>query len=250
MNKIRNSFVTALSALVLCLAVVPTFAMAEQKVELSKSSGSSLKNSMNKLNIDIQTQDELINKLQNGQMLDSENPKELSKVPEDALTPSLDDPVKRYTFPDGSVIENGIEIISKTEFDKDGNVLAEYNKGNAGEIGTLSSEEIIKSKCGSGYCIYTLKVYHDRAGVEAYFMATVNIINGGADKITSVGDYYIYTLYGSSSNENLDINRGTELEGSAPAAATLKFTWSAVGSSTMKLRLNVENDSYYSSASW
>ncbi len=250
MYKFRKGFFAAICfALALC-ATTPTFATPAKKIEISQSDELKLRKNMQKLKIDKKTQDKLVTKIRSGQMLDSENPEKLAMVPKEALTASMNDPVKRYTFPDGSVIESGIEIISKTEFDKDGNVLKEYSEKNSGEIGTLSDEDIISSKCGSGYCNYTLKVYHDRGGVYAEYLAAVSIINGGADKISEVGDHSIHCLYGSSTNENLTINRKTELEGISPATATLTFTYVAVGSSTMRLRLNVEDGGYYSSANW
>jgi hypothetical protein len=232
------------------LAVSPTFAASEKKIEISKSNENQLRENFQKLKIDKKTQEKLIDKIKNGQVLDSENPNELAKVPEEALTPTLNDPVKRYTFPDGSVIENGIEIISKTELDKDGNILHEYHKKNSGEIGILSDEEIIKSTCGSGYCNYTLRVYHNRGAVYAEFLAAISLVKNGPDTISDVGDYDITCLYGYSTGEDLRIDRGKELEGIAPAAATLSFTWVNVGSTTMRLRLNVEDDSFYSSANW
>jgi hypothetical protein len=128
MRKFRKSLLAAFCfVMALGLAVSPTFAASEKKIEISKSNENQLRENFQKLKIDKKTQEKLIDKIKNGQVLDSENPNELAKVPEEALTPTLNDPVKRYTFPDGSVIENGIEIISKTELDKDGNILHEYH---------------------------------------------------------------------------------------------------------------------------
>ncbi len=68
---------------------------------------------MSDLGIDKATQNKLIEKLKRGEMLDSMNPEKLSQIPEDTLTATLEEPVKTYTFPDGSVIKVEIKVISE-----------------------------------------------------------------------------------------------------------------------------------------
>lgn len=244
MGSIGKNLILSLS-LVLGLTVGSPTSAQTSKLEVTQDNVNVIKENMLKMNIDEEDYPELSEKIKAGQMLDSQNPEELAKIPKDALTPSLTDPVKRYTFPDGSVIESGIEIISKTELDKEGNVLREFKNKEHGKNTVAAEEEIIKSKCGSGYCNYTLKVYHKTLIVEASFLATVSIIDDGPDRISDVGDHYIWCLYGYSSGESLTINREVELEKIAPAAATLTFTHVApAGSVISRLRLNVENDRY------
>lgn len=65
---------------------------------------------LDKLNIDKTTQDNLINKLENNQIWNCMDEEQVSKIPENYFNVSIDEPVKRYTFSDRSVIETKLEL--------------------------------------------------------------------------------------------------------------------------------------------
>lgn len=60
---------------------------------------------LEELGVDTETQDQLITKLENGEIWDSMNPELIESLPEYYHTVNLDEPFKEYVFPDGSVYQ-------------------------------------------------------------------------------------------------------------------------------------------------
>jgi len=178
-----------------------------------------------KLNIDRATQKKLLDKINRGEILDSENPEKVKAVAE-KLTISKKKPYAEYTFPDGSKIRR-----QATETDV---VVSPMNTVIYKNI-TVYEETTLQA------CSYPARIRID-----------MDYPNSG---IVSVGpDYSIVVLGGTFSNANLAIIRYTQ-SGSLPAYARCRweFTYApggyVIGSGTGYCYLYVKDLDWWSSIS-
>lgn len=185
------------------------------------------------MGVDKGIQDKLLRKLQNGQIWDSMNPEKLRKVPTGALTPTLKEPIKRYVFPDGSVIVSEIENLGTPVFVK---------KSGSGVVGISGG--------GTGYYQYVNKKISYKGALYGYgFYADFTLVNGAYDYIDDVYDPFVNVVGGSGSINSCMINKSKE-SSTKPARATcsvqLDFAGGVVGSGTHILELTVGKDTYKS----
>jgi len=148
---------------------------------------------MDELGIEKTVQDNLIEKIKNGELLDSENPEKVKQAAK-YLKVSKQNPIAEYTFEDGSKIVKGI-IIEKEE---------------------ISPHGIITT---------TATPFYDSAFIDAEFKAKI-ILNTDypASSILSVYDSRITITFGDYSNDVLSIIKPTQ-SGSTPAHARLAFKY-------------------------
>ncbi|WP_314303423.1 hypothetical protein [Brevibacillus parabrevis] len=234
MKKLLSITLAALVALAAFGVGSGEIVSAKQKVELSKQEEKEMKRKLKDLGINEKTQDKLLEKYKNGYIWDSMNPEVLSQLPEDALEISAKNPVKTYTFQDGSVLKLEAKVVEKT---------VENNRG----ISPLST-----SQCGSGYCKYFEVLVDGSSGVQsAEFYADIVLVNGGYDYISNVYDDSIVVIGGSYSNDSLKIERQKETS-NQEAYARLKWNTTAIGGAggaTSYLRLYVGDDDWRITAS-
>lgn len=200
------------------------------KIFISDEIKLEIKQSLSELNIDEETQIKLINKLEQGEIWDCMDKSLVAQIPDNYFDISEDEPIKRYTFPDGSVIEQRIEIPNMM-----------YPSAISG--GTVSS--------GSGYSTYKgVKVSKTSGLMGMGFYADYTIVQNGSDIIENIYDRWVKVVGGSYSVSTFEITRRTEVS-SSPAMAKLiaDISWvgGITGSGTEWLYLNVGKDKAWSS---
>ncbi|MBG9944392.1 hypothetical protein ABE237_17050 [Brevibacillus formosus] len=86
--------------------------VTQQKHKLSESELAELKDKLSDLGINEVTQEKLIEKYENGQPWDSVNPAKLKKIAP-SFQISSKNPVQRYTFEDGSVLQLKVTVLKE-----------------------------------------------------------------------------------------------------------------------------------------
>jgi len=212
---------------------VTGFAQVDDKFDrkLTDQELKDFKDNAKSLRIDEKTQEKLIKKLQKGKMLDSDNPKKYSDEIRAALEVSAEEPIKEYTFDDGSKV-----VVSVTE---------EKTQREEAVFGILATS------CGTGYCNFTsYKVQKETLTANVSFKADFTLVYGHqyADRITDVWDENASVIGGKIVGyPSLSITRGTEVVGGSNALAKLTFTYenfNSSGSTDVELRLYVGRDTY------
>lgn len=209
-------------------------AQTKARVELSKQEIKQLKENLEEIGVKANVQEKLIEKYQNGEVWDSMNPSVTSKLSEDLFTLSSKDPVKSYTFPDGSVLRLKATVLEEKEM------------SDIDDNGSITPFEY--SRCGSGYCKFYELLVEASSGVQsAEFYADYVIVDDGYDYISDVYDYSIVTLAGDYTLEAFEIVRPRE---SADRDAYAKLQWkaTAVGgtaAATSWIRFYVGSDDWY-----
>lgn len=213
------------------------FAQTDDKVE-QKLSGEQLKDikkNANNLKIAEKTQKKLIKKLEKGEMIDSNNPAKYTKEVNEALKVTAEEPLKEYTFEDGSKA-----VVSITE---------EKVQKKEDSIGILSTS------CGSGYCNFiSHKVKKETLIANVSFLVDFTLLYGSqyADRITDAWGQSVSVIGGELSGYPiLKVRRGTEIVGGSRAEARLTFTYknfNGTGTTDAELRLYVGRDTYSVSA--
>jgi len=180
-----------------------------------------IKASFEELDIDVQTQERLLVKLESGQLIDSLNPEKINEGVSTKFTNQQSsntiriDAINAYTirtvFPDGSVSVRGIEP----------------------GPGTV---------CGTGYCNYNnTKISYNTGVINSSFLANYSIVNGGYSSISRVWNADVYVLGGTVSDLELKITRPTETY-SYSANATMTWAYNTVfGSTFQHLDLDIKN---------
>lgn len=211
----------------LLLSAIQGFAI-ENNVKISVENENEIRTNLNELGIYGQTQDNLINKLREGMIWDCMDKNKVSKIPKNFFDLTESNPVKRYVFADGSVIEKKMEILSKKVLVKKGAISG----------GDTSS--------GTGYfCVKKAKISTRKGLVGMGFFADYCSVNGGNDYISSVYDEWIKVIGGSSSTPSLKIVKKKEnLNGPAKAKLTAQVSYvgDIAGSGTEWLYLCVGDD--------
>ncbi|MCR4431212.1 MAG: hypothetical protein NUV45_09375 [Tepidanaerobacteraceae bacterium] len=218
-------------SVILCVVVILSIsfsALAKDNVSFSleENMKSKIRSNLDELSIDRETQDKLIKKLERGELWDSMNPEKVSQVPIRDLTPSIDKPVKRVVFEDGSVIENKIdfseatikEIYAESSSDMQPKATITYYKNVkvSGKKGTVG---------GGFYADYYINWDYDEDGISA------------------VRDSYINVVGGSYSNKELKIVKSRE-NASGPAEATLTadISYGGYAGETFHFKMYVGHD--------
>lgn len=212
----KRIFISSFLSLIIILGGVTCYADSVESnvVNLSEEDELEIREMLDELNIDKKTQDNLINKLENNQIWDCMDEGQVSKIPESYFNVSIDEPVKRYTFPDGSVIETKLELLEEPPM-----ILHSAVTG-----GSTSS--------GSGYStVRGAKISTKKGLLGMGFYADYTNVHGGYDYISRVYDSWVKVVGGSYSNRNLKIVKKRE-NSSGPAQAKLSADVSWVGGLT------------------
>lgn len=195
-----------------------------------------IKENMDRIGVKKSKQKDLLQKLANGNMLDSDNPEKVEEVM-DELVLTSDTSTKSYEFEDGSILKVGIEkkdpTISKLE------------------VNSLQSITPYSVKCGTGYCNYTdYEISADTTTLRTSATVSFSIVSGvnNADSISSISDLLVTVYGGTFSDKSYAITRATEdVYNDRPAQAHAAFITTYTGnivSTTTKLRLHVGEDGY------
>lgn len=212
---------------------VAGFAQAKDKFDrkLTTQEIKDFKDNAKSLKIDEKTQKKLLKKLENGELIDSDNPSKYSDEINAALEVSAEEPIKEYTFEDGSKV-----VVSVTE---------EKTQREEAVFGITSTS------CGTGYCNFTsYKVQKETPVANVSFRADFTLVYGHqyADIITDAWDESASVIGGKISvYPSVRISRGTEVVGGSKAEAKLTFTYenfNGTGSTDVELRLYVGRDTY------
>jgi hypothetical protein len=212
----------------------------QQKHKLSEAELAELRDKLSDLGINEVTQEKLIEKYENGQPWDSVNPAKLKQIAP-TLRISSNNPVQRYTFEDGSVLELKVKVLKEETISSDqaANLMAKKGKEP-------------KPECGTGYCKFYDVLVDGTSGVQsAEFKADFVLVQQGYDYISNISDWRIVTIGGSYTKEDFEINRPKETK-NRDAQATLRWTTTAIGGAggaTSYLKLNVGDDDWYIDAS-
>lgn len=205
------------------------YAKSEDKIKLTSEEEALLYANLTDLGIEEKTQKELVKKYKKGIVWDSMNREKVNAVPEELLTATKDEPVKTYTFPDGSVIKNALEKIG-----------TEVPVQTSGSFGTMAA--------AGNYNDY--KVWTTTGVIYASFRVDFTIVSGGNDYIRAVHSKYAWVIGGTKSGETLTIGRKYE-SGSYPAFASYDFQVQPggfAGSFDCYLRFYVEGNEYWKKA--
>lgn len=161
----------------------------------------------------------LINKLQNGELLDSINPEKQHL----GIVEKIGNEREKVTYPDGSIVIKGIDNIQ--------------NRAISG--GTVSSGTGYSSRIGA-------RIYHNAGLINCEFYADYTNVQGGYDIIEKVYRYDIRVLGGSFTGATLAINKKYE-NSQGNAWASLRFKVSTLGlvDSIANLDLFVGRDTAY-----
>ncbi|TQR38518.1 hypothetical protein [Brevibacillus brevis] len=208
--------------------------VTQQKHKLSESELAELKDKLSDLGINEVTQEKLIEKYENGQPWDSMNPAKLKKQAP-SFQISSKNPVQRYTFEDGSVLQLKVTVLKEETISSD----------QAANL--MAKKKDPKPECGTGYCKFYNVLIDGSSGVQsAEFKADFVLVQQGYDYISEIYDWSIVTIGGYYSKDEFEINRPKETK-NRDAQATLRWTAIAVGgagSGTSYLKLNVGDDTW------
>jgi multisubunit Na+/H+ antiporter MnhC subunit len=180
--------VSLIGAALLLAPIQSSYAEAQPKSYLSQEDEVKARSNMTYLGIDQKTQDRLVQKMKNGQLLDSDNPDKLRDVDHKIFLTKPGE-VHRHVFEDGSVVETSLSGGTST--------------------------------CGTGYCMYDgVTVGRYTTSVTATFRASYTITQGKqyADRIRSVSLPYVSGV-GEFLNVSLTLPIPEEVIGTVSYAA-------------------------------
>lgn len=240
MSKIKFLAATCLSTSLLLSAGFTNVAQAEEinqesqeKIQLPQDQIDYMKSFFNEYNVDNETQLQLIEKVENGIILDCylENKQPINTYTKesDNVTETVD------VYEDGSIIVTALDLSE---------AIVEVNNPSITPFAIDTSEGSVTS--GSGYTVYKNAFIHARSATipKAGFYADFTVVNGGYSYISYVNQSYYLTLFGGyANNESLTTINAKET-GSAPAEAILKWTfvaWNGGASTTGWLKLHIQN---------
>nr|WP_012390448.1 DUF5626 family protein [Exiguobacterium arabatum]CAQ35228.1 hypothetical protein [Exiguobacterium arabatum] len=203
----------------------------------------SLKEFLAIYNVDVVTQEKLINKLENGEIWDSLKP---NVEPIDFIQNSdkAGNIEQIEIYADGSVAATTIEPTTVETFEATPSVPGMIQPMTV-TPGTVTG--------GSGYKAYKKAQVRKNIGVaDAYFYADFTLVQGGMDFIQRVYDYKLVGKGGTTTFTGLKITRAKETQ-DYKASAKLDFNFVAydgLGSVSCWLKLFVGKDSYSSAYSY
>ena len=194
---------------------------------------------LSELRVEEKVQKKLIKKLEDGVIWDCMDKEQVAQIPESYFSVSIEEPIKRYVFPDGSVIETKLEFDEATKVVKEPSEMSLYGSISGGS-----------SSSGSGYVSYrNVKVSTKKGLLGMGFYADYTNVNRGYDKIDGKRDWWIKGVGASVSDISFTQKTKEDLNG--PATATLKCQVSWLGgvgaTGTEWLKLHVGNDRSWTS---
>ncbi|MEI2664027.1 hypothetical protein [Rossellomorea sp. LJF3] len=180
-------------------------------------------NYFDNLDIKEKNKQKVLKKIKSGKLLNADNPDKYTPEVIEELTVDMDEPVKEYTFEDGSKVR----------------------------VSAVPGPQRVIN-CGSGYCAYDYYLIKREAfNTVAEFRADFTIVQGDSepDYIRHVYDASVSYYPGYVEDYNLLVNRATEYVygGGEEAKATLYFTCISTGGTASfdaYLRLVVGNDGF------
>lgn len=190
------------------------FASTAPSQSLTGVQTSKLLQQMKQAGIKSKIQRILIDKLNHGILLDSNNLSYLKTVPE----PSLSHPTVEKIFPDGS------KVIRKLTVNRTWTEHYNVAQPNTPPPATVSGGQV---EDGSGYVTYyDVTVSENDLDIWASYNADISFVNGGATTILRVYNPSASSLDGTLSNKSLSIIRKTnQVVYGAPALAEYHFSW-------------------------
>lgn len=211
--------------------------LEKRESTFSKEDLKKVQENLIQMGVDKETTKELINKLENGGVLDADVLSDedaintIKSVKDDTTTVT-------YVYPDGSRSQS---ISEEMETDELVAVLNSQNNGG------FSTQSISGGSCssGSGYAYCSNRKISRQYSTYGYsFYASYELVNGGYDRISYAGNWNIWTAGGTYTNQSMRTIRGTETysyNAEARLSATLNLGNSA-GSITRSLSLHVGDD--------
>lgn len=253
MSKIKFLAATCLSTSLLLSTGVTNVTQAEEinlesqeeKVQLSQEQLEYMTSFLNKYNVDAETQLKLIEKVENGILLDCYS---LDKQPINTYTIESDNVTEFVdVYEDGSINVSTIDLSEAIVEEVPQNETLKIGKNNnslisprAIDVGSGSAQS------GSGYTIYN-NAYVNGSSLlvrAAGFYANFVVVQGVGSYITYIDQAYTLSLVGGySNNESLTLVNAKETS-SQPAEAILKWTYVAFnggGSTTCWVKLRLQN---------
>ncbi|RIJ64074.1 hypothetical protein [Rummeliibacillus sp. POC4] len=220
------------------IGLSPIKSSAETKNEqlMTESELENMKIELIKEGVTEDTAEKLKNKMADGKLLDSMILDESKAIDTQTIKNPDGSEQQTLTFPDGSIITKGIEY-------------ANFSNNTTNPLITTFGTGISGGSCtsGSGYSVCkNKKVYYSNPGVwKIYFHANYEMINGGYDKITWVGNEGTWLSAGTVSDPLVRIIKRTEnANGKAQARYSVyMFLGGSYGTLTRSVSLYVGKDS-------
>lgn len=210
MRKVLSFIGLMLAVIVMSGSIA--FATPSESIKLTPEQVKEFKVNATKDGIDEKTQEKLLNKLQDGELLDCMIPAKIEKA-QKYLVVSLEQPRAEYTFEDGSKIISEISIESNDIIEP---------------MAVITTDV----KCYMGSALY-----------YAQFYANVTFTDYGDDRINSIRDQKAYSITSPITYGTFGI---TNKVASPSAPATARFNWKILTNGTwynQYLQLNVQNGS-------
>ncbi|MBG9692714.1 hypothetical protein V4V34_07115 [Lysinibacillus sphaericus] len=242
MSKMKFLAATCLSTSLLLSAGFPNVAQAEEinhesqeKVQLTQEALDYMTSFLNKYHVDNETQRDLLEKVSNGELLDSN----LNKEPINTYTVESNNVTENVAvFEDGSIAVTSVDLSEATieevpNTEKNSAMISPFSISG----GSITS--------GSGYTNYkNAYINQSTLTIAAAFYADFTVVNGVGSYITYVNQgYYLKVYTGYASGDSLTVVNAKET-GSQPAEAILKWTYvaySGAASNTNWLKLHLQN---------
>lgn len=237
-KKLKFLATAGLSTAILFSGGFTNLAQAEENVyenqenfKLSQEQYETVTSFLTKYKVNEETQLQLIEKIENGEMLDSDLNKEpinFYTVESDLITENV------AVFEDGSIGVTTLDL-TEAEVEDSNNMITPY--------GIYTGDGSVTS--GSGYKNYkNAQVYHNTTLVSAGFYADFTVVNGVGSYITYLDQAYtLSVLTGYASGDTLTLINGKETNARA-AEALLKWTYvNATGGASVAshLKLHIKN---------
>lgn len=224
--KMRKFFVVIMTVLMI-FSMGITISAESLQLDSSHSNSISkyeveLAQSFSELGIDSKTQKKLIEKLKNGEMLDSMKEENITKELDKGLDVQLNEP-RVITFPDGSKAITGAEII---DYDGDG------------DIGLTKHKTLAPGN-------YRIKTYWYAGYINAEYIARITIRAGrNNDYIRQIYDGHYTIIGGDVTSTSIKLERKYETS-TDYAHSYYKVHYKLAGiSATLTLNTYVGNDGY------
>lgn len=224
----KKNFTTILVlCLVMLLSVIPVYGAPANSNKLTDKEISNLKVKLNSEGVPKDKQVLLIQKIMNGELIDSINPEKLKAIPKDFFSLS-NDSEKKYVFPDGSYCK-----ISSI------NIIPENEQKLLDAIGDKKVvDELINNKYKNPEQIVQTSGYTYSKWIEKNFLVTgggfsCNFVtnsesSGSRSVINSISDPMSWGVGGQTSTETLKMDRQAQI-GATPAQASMKWRFVAMG---------------------
>lgn len=226
--KKRNIITTLALCFVMLLSAIPVYADPANSSNLTDKEISNLKVKLNSEGVPKEKQVLLIQKIMNGELIDSINPEKLKAIPKDFFSLSNIDSEKKYVFPDGSYCKMSmINIIPENEqklLDAIGDKKVVDKLINNKD---KNSEQIVQT---SSFHTYNIWAQHDFTLTGGGFQCNVTTASAFPDRsvINSISMPMTWAVGGQTNSESLTMVRQAQI-GSTPAQALMLWRYVAMG---------------------